>query len=53
MVQYDQYGEVTDIKPMTKEIFPMETSDEDLIEFQSFGLNLLKENDNLKAANNA
>lgn len=51
MVQYNRNGEVLDIKPLTNELFPSVTTPEDLVEFQSFGKNLLKQTPNTTSSN--
>lgn len=45
MIQYNRFGETVDIKPLSRQIFPSKATEEDLINFQSFGKNILKESD--------
>ena len=42
MLKFDSMGRLVDIKPLDQEIIPCIVTDEDVIKFQSFGLNLLK-----------
>lgn len=42
VLEYNKYGELRDIKPLGPEILPCLSTQEDAVQFQSFGLNLFK-----------
>lgn len=42
VLEYDKLGKLRDIKPFGSELLPCLATEEDVIKFQSFGLNLVK-----------
>lgn len=42
LFKYDIFGNLLDVKPLDKDLIPCIATPEDIIKFQSFGLNLLK-----------
>jgi len=41
-VEYDVYGAIKEIAPIDKDLFECDVTEEDVIKFSSFGLNLEK-----------
>jgi len=41
-VEYDVYGTIKEIAPIDKDLFECDVTDEDVVKFSSFGLNLYK-----------